>query len=131
MEQYYTALRYHRYGKAEKILKKLIEAYPEEEKLLAEFYAYRKRYLPAYRIYMDLMKKTKNEEQRAEYLKKALAMLTQAGKKSEVIRIARRYEDQFVSDRSTRRYLIRLYLANGLLDDAARISKKILKKACR
>jgi len=127
LQQYYLYMNYHEYAQVEPFLKAHLHENPEFEKLLAEFYLFRKHYRAASQLFLKLYAKTKEHKQQVYYFKKALESLVAGNYMRKVVRLAKANEDKFLYDKEMRTFLLKIYLASSNLDAAAKLSKKILR----
>jgi hypothetical protein len=127
LKEYYMYMNYNQRKKALTLLQS--EAYKDDyfKDLLAEFYASEKNYAFAARTYLELFYKTKDRSQKEHYLKKTLESLIAAKDTTQAVYLAKKYEDSFINNPQMRQFILKLYLSAQQLDDAAALSKKILK----
>jgi len=134
MSRYYTFLKAKEYDKAEKILLSQYERSQDKKKYLkklADFYLMRKSYKKSSQMYMDFYEESSSYKEKRGYYFKAVDALRAGNYLDESAELAHRYENQYLGDAKVRKYLLKLYMASGNLDYAARLSKKVLTKELR
>jgi len=124
---YYYLINHKRYKEAKKIVERFGHLSQAWTIRLAEFYAMRKFYKKASKIYLQLFEKEKEYEKKKEYFFKAVSNLQAGGYYQKSAKIARKYQHNYYNDIEVRQFLLKLYLQTNHLDYAVELSKKILK----
>ncbi|MDF1878383.1 hypothetical protein JHD46_01875 [Sulfurimonas sp. SAG-AH-194-C20] len=128
LDDYHMSMAFKDYASAEKILIERAKTSTVWQERLADFHLMNSSYRRASKEYILLYKKSKSYKIKRRYFYKAVRSLQAGNHLNEAARLVRRYERRYVSDKSARRFMIKIYLATGDLEYAANLSKKILKK---
>jgi len=96
---------------------------------LAEYNFSQKEYREASNLYMKLFSSEKNHQYKKTYFFKAIESLNAGNYPKYAIALAKSQEAYYFNDTKMRKYILKLYLANSSLENAAALSKKILKKS--
>ena len=128
---YYMLIQFKKYRKAEKFLKIKAKYSVKWKERLAAFYLMKKRYKKSSYIYFTLFQKEKDYKKKREYFYKAIQALQAGNHLHAAAILGKRYENYYFKDREVREFLLKLYVATGHLDDAVKLSKKILHKEFR
>jgi len=127
LQEYYLDMKYKRYTAAEKILVAHQKNDDHIKSILGDFYFYRRRYKEASEIFFSLYKNAQSFREKKIYFKKALQALVAANDTQRVNQLVQENESKFLQDVEMRKFMLKIYLANGKLDKAAALSKKILR----
>ena len=95
---------------------------------LAQYYLSQKEFKKSADVYLQEFQASSEYEDQKFYFKKSLSTLATGSRKNEILRVAKRYENHFFHDKSMRKYLLKIYIANGKPEYAAALSKKILQR---
>jgi hypothetical protein len=79
-------------------------------------------------IYMQLHNESRSKREKAKYFLKALRSLQHGNLLDEVVKLAQKYEDEYISDKRISSEIIKIYLASGKIEEAKRYSLKILDR---
>jgi len=127
LQEYYMDMRYKEYAKAEQLLLANKGRDPRFMIILGDFYFFKKRFQESSDIYLSLYKNATHFKEKKEYFKKALQALVAANNMPAVNRLVKENESKFLQDSEMRKFMLKIYLGNGKLDSAARLSHKILR----
>jgi len=127
LAEYYMLMKQKDYKSAEKLLEKHQNDNPHIKEVLAELYAFQKEYVKSSNLYLELYQDASDFKIKKEYFQKAVATLIGAGKTAEVNKLINEHGSDFMEDKEMRQFMLKTYLANGKLEDAAALSKKILR----
>jgi len=127
IEEYYLDMRYRKYAQAEKLLLAHRGEGTKIEAILGDFYLYRKKYHKASKIYLSLYQSTDDFKQKKYYFKKALESLIASKNTTKVTQLIEKHQALFLNDPDMIQFMLKTYLANGKVGNAAVLSKKILR----
>ncbi|MDF1877480.1 hypothetical protein JHD47_06585 [Sulfurimonas sp. SAG-AH-194-L11] len=128
LDEYNMNMAFKDYVKAEKVLLQKAKTSIAWQERLADFYLMSKSYRTASQEYMSLYHKTKTYRGKKRYFYKAVKALQAGNHLKEAAKLVHKYERVYLSDKSARRFMLKIYLATGNLEYAANLSKKILKR---
>jgi len=127
LQEYYLDMKYKKYVSAEKILVAHQKNDDYIKSILGDFYFFRRRYKEASKIFLSLYNNAQSFQEKKTYFKKALQSLVAANDIKQVNQLIEENESKFLQDVEMRKFMLNIYLANGKLDKAAALSKKILR----
>jgi len=123
----YNALIYYRkYNEAQLVLEANANKYLEIKEKLASFYLMHSLYASASKTYIALSHDVSNEEEKENYVKKAIVSLQSGNLLNSAATLAHKYEDKYLNNSQMRQFILKIYLAAGKLDLADTYSKQIL-----
>jgi len=127
LQKYNLYMSFKDYKNAEQVLVKNAKS-EDLKNLLADFYLFTKQYSKAAKIYFSLYRQSVEQEGRDYYFQKAIEALLSAHKVKEAVKILKKNEDKFLFDQQMREFFLKVYMMTERLDDAAKLSEKILKR---
>jgi tetratricopeptide (TPR) repeat protein len=95
---------------------------------LAEYTYYLTQYRESANIYMNLFSSEEDPKLKKTYFKKVIVSLNAGKYPKYAIAFAKSQEALYFNDTKMRIWILRLYLANAALEDAAKLAKKILNR---
>jgi len=126
LEEYFLDMKYKDYEAAQKLLLAHQNDNVKMKRLLGDFYLYRQEYKKASDVYLSLYAQSDDYKERKRYFKRALQALVASKESEKITQLLQANESQFLKDGEMRKFMLQTYLANGRLEDAAKLSKKIL-----
>ena len=127
-DEYYMYISFEAYEQAEKLLRKYSDNSIEWKERLATFYLMTKKYKKSSEVYSELFNLELDYEERKNYFYKSIQALQSGNLLKETAKKVHKYENIYLQDRDVRKFMLKVYIATGNLNDAANLSKKILKK---
>lgn len=128
LDEFFILMNSRLFDKAYVLLSEHANDSAEWKNKLADFYLQSQQYVQASDAYLDLFETTEDCLQKREYFFKAIRTLQSGNLLEKAAITAKKYESQYIQDAEARKFLLKIYLATGHLDDAASLSKKILKR---
>lgn len=131
MDEYYLLMNARLFGKAQVLLNANANKSKEWKNKLADFYLQNQEYTQASDTYIELFETTQDYVEKREYFFKAVRTLQAGNNLPKAAALAKKYESYYLRDTEVRKFLLKIYLATGNLDDASALAKKILKRELR
>lgn len=128
LDDYHMSIAFKDYVKAETILKEKAKTSVVWQERLADFHLMNRSYKQASQEYIALYHRVKGYKIKRRYFYKGVQALQSGNHLGDAARLVQRYENAYISDKSARRFMLKIYLATGNLEYAANLSKKILQK---
>lgn len=114
-------------NKAKEVLEKLANIDPHYKEVLAGYQLRTGNYKGSAKIYMTLYDLTPEKKDKVKYLFRALEVLQVGKQNDEAVKLAKRYEDQYLDNQEVTEKLIRFYLAIEHVEEARELSVKWFK----
>lgn len=99
-----------------------------KDEALAELYILNNQSLKASKIYISILNKTTNKNEKKALLIKVISILQGNNQISEAASFASRYENDYIMDKEMTKKFLKLYFAANRADMAKQLSLKIIKK---
>lgn len=131
MDGYYLLINSENYREAEKVLNKFSDDSIEWKMQHADFFAMRGLYYQAYEKYMEIFHLMQTYDSKKQYFVKAIDNLQAGNHLKRASMEVKKYEHLYLKDKEMRKYILKLYIATGDLDNAAALSERILQKVDR
>ena len=128
LDDYHMSIAFKDYVKGETILQEKAKTSVVWQERLADFHLMNRSYKQASQEYIALYHRVKGYKIKRRYFYKGVQALQSGNHLRDAARLVQRYENAYISDKSARRFMLKIYLATGNLEYAANLSKKILQK---
>ena len=123
---YFLVLNYYSKAQAQKFLENKSKKSNFWLQKYAEYSRSKKEYIDSSQLFMKLFKREKSYKLKKRHFMQAVGSLVEAKQEMKAVTLAQEYEEYYFNDTQMRKYFLKLYLANGALQKAATLSKKIL-----
>lgn len=130
MDGYYLLLNLKRYEEAKVILENNSNESIEWRERYASYYILRKSYARASEQYMKISQQVSGPDKK-KYFIKAVETLQAGNQVQRAANLAYKHQNKYLKEKEMRMYFLKLYIAAGDLDKAAKLANKILVKEMR
>ncbi|MBE0491335.1 MAG: hypothetical protein IBX44_03675 [Sulfurospirillum sp.] len=128
LDGYYMLINNKLFDKALELLYAHVDDSPEWKNRLANFYLMRQQYIKASDMYLEMFAMAQEYTMKKQYFFQAMRALQAGNEMERIVALAKKYELNYIKDIEIRKFLLKIYLATGNLDQAAVLSKKILQR---